>query len=166
MNFFWVYFQRNKHLRPISWHKICKPFEQGGLNIWTIESSARAALLRQVWNFNPGKNCLWTEWVTKKYLKNKNFWDLKAGSCTSWGWRGILQSWKDALPFFHHLIGDGEKTRFWLDPWLPCGRLLDKFGPRPAYDLGFDLDVKVSRFITNGSWNVPSTISNELLEIY
>lgn len=49
---------------------------------------------------------------------------------------------------------------------LPMGRLLDQFGNRAIYDLGFAENVNVCEFISNGSWNFPAPTSNALIDIF
>lgn len=69
----------------------------------------------------------------------------------------------------HHvfqLIGNGGKTRFWQDPWLPVGRLIDQYGQRPIYDLGMRADIRASEFICHRCWQLLATLSTELIEIY
>lgn len=39
-NFFWGIFDPGKHFIPIAWKQICRPVEQGGLGIRSIESSS------------------------------------------------------------------------------------------------------------------------------
>ena len=87
-------------------------------------------------------------------------------SSASWGQCGILGDRASTLQHIKHLIGDGKSTRFWLDPWLPGGRLIDQFGARAAHDLGLGRDVLVSHFITNGCRPFAQPISSRLATIF
>ena len=40
------------------------------------------------------------------------------------------------FPFILHLIGDGKGAKFWTDPWLSVGRLMDVYGARVVSVLG------------------------------
>lgn len=40
-----------------------------------------------------------------------------------------------------HLIGHGRSISFWFNPWLPCGRWVDRYGRRPVYDMGMGCDL-------------------------
>lgn len=147
----------------MAWSKICTPIESRGLGIRTISDIPAASLLRQVWYIGSKRKCRWIKWVYKKYIKQGSFWDLKIPSNCSQGWRGILNSRREALKHVTHLIGNGKQTFFWLHPWLPCGRLTDVFGSRPINDLGGGNQIDVSSFISNGNWRLPTATSAQLM---
>lgn len=65
-----------------------------------------------------------------------------------------------------HLIGNVKSMFFWLDPWLPSGRLINTFGHTTVYDLDLGIDLLVSYFIKEGSWNLPIATLNELAYIF
>lgn len=165
-NFFWGHFNDSRKLKPVAWSKICSPIESEGLGISSISAVASATVLRQVWFIVSNRSCLWISWVYKKYIKHRSFWDLKTPSNCSLGWRGILNSRKEALRHVTHLIGNGNQTKFWLHLWLPCGRLIDVFGTRRVYDLGYKNQINVSSFISNGNWNFPIATSAHLIDIF
>lgn len=149
-----------------AWSKICTPLEMGGLGFMSISELASCALRRQAWHIACRRKSIWVDWVYKKYIKEKSFWDLNYPSNCSWGWAEILLLRSKILPFVHHMIGDGKSTSFLLDPWLPCGRLIYKFGGRAVYDLGLGKDIAVSSFISNGSWRFPHPSSLQLIDIH
>lgn len=78
----------------------------------------------------------------------------------------ILSARVDLLPLVHHLIGNGRSTFFWLDPWLPYGRLTDRFGTNAVFKLGLSLNILVGTFIGNGNWVLPITSSPDLIDIF
>lgn len=139
-----------------AWSKICTPLEMVNPFGWT----------REAWHIACRRKSIWVDWVYKKYIKEKSFWDLNYPSNCSWGWAEILFLRSKILPFVHHRIGDGKSTSFLLDPWLPCGRLIYKFGGRAVYDLGLGKDIAVSSFISNGSWRFPHPSSLQLIDIH
>lgn len=79
-----------------------------------------------------------------KYIKEKSFWDVRIPSNCSWGWRGILSKIEIVLKHVTHIIGNGQNTDNWSDPWLPGGRIKDIYGDRPRSDI-----------IENGVWKLP-----------
>lgn len=60
-------------------------------------------------------------------------------------------------PLIRHIIGNGISTRFWTDPWLDNGSLLDAFSDRAIYDLGQDKNVLVAEYISEGNWILPTS---------
>lgn len=95
-----------------------------------------------------------------------SFWDIKIPADCSWGLRSILKVKDQALPHARHLIGNGMDTLFWLDPWLPCGRLMDSFGSRAVYDLSLGRNIRVSKFLQNGVWGLLATTTNAFIDIF
>lgn len=84
--------------------------------------------------------------------KSKSFGDLNIPS-------DFLSKRSVVLTQITHLIGKGDKTFFWLDPWLPGGRLIDRFGKLAAYDVSYGEHFKVN----DGVWNLPTATTNELM---
>lgn len=50
-----------------------------------------------------------------------------------------MQMRPKVFPFILHLIGDGKGAKFWTDPWLSVGQLMDVYGARVVSDLGLGL---------------------------
>lgn len=84
-------------MKTVAWKKICKPLQQGGLGIRSINDVAEEAIRRQVWPVASKKKSIWADWVYNRYIKKKSFWDIKVWSNSSWGWRGILNRRKPVL---------------------------------------------------------------------
>lgn len=164
-NFFWGSFGENsKKMKPISWNKICRPMVMGGLGLNSLNSLAASALEREVWFITSQKRKNLFGCILNT-LKSESFFDIKPPSHCSCGWRRILSLHSRVLPNIQHLIGNGSSTSFWLDPWLPCGQLINKFGSRAAYDLGRGRDILISSFLWDDGSITPPRISNQLIEI-
>lgn len=86
-NFCWGKSDNSKYLRPNAWNKVCRPVEQGGLDIRYIKGTAKAAILRQTWFIVVKRKSIWIDWIYARYIKNKSFWTLKIPSDCSWGRR-------------------------------------------------------------------------------
>ncbi|KAJ1426110.1 hypothetical protein SESBI_10495 [Sesbania bispinosa] len=70
-------------------------------------------------------------------------------------WKGIVETWWDVLKGTRWIIGDGTKTRFWLDPWLKSGEILHEMANQdiPPHIL----NAPVSFFSDGlGGWNFSS----------
>lgn len=164
--FFWDCFEDKKKMKTVAWAAICRPIENDGLGIRSAESSAAVALLRLVWAIASKKKSFWTDWAWKKSVSGNYLWDLTASSNCSWAWGGILQRRSGAAQMIQHLIGHGRSTSFWFNLWLPCGRWVDRYGRRPVYDMGMGCDIRVSDFILNNQWSLPTAISICIIDIF
>lgn len=58
------------------------------------------------------------------------------------------------------------KTSFWYDPWHPDGRLIDKYGNRPIYDMGMGAEIRVADVLSFNRWVFPFGSTHELQEIF
>lgn len=56
-------------------------------------------------------------------------------------WKRIIKSRDIAAQHIIHLIGDGNRTKLWSDPWHPLGILLNHFGNRPRYNISPNANV-------------------------
>lgn len=56
-------------------------------------------------------------------IEGEDYWAVKLSANCSWVWRAILNSRVDASFIARHVIGIGEQTRIWLDPWHDRGIL-------------------------------------------
>ncbi|KAG7536824.1 hypothetical protein ISN44_As13g007510 [Arabidopsis suecica] len=74
--------------------------------------------------------------------------------------RKILKLRPIAADFTLCEIGDGSSTFFWLDKWLPIGRLVDTVGPASFYQLGVPKFAKVSEVVNETGWMIPSFIGH------
>lgn len=132
----------------------------------SVSKMASIAIRRQAWRIASKKKSVWVDWAYRKSIKKGSFWDVEHPSNCSWGWRRILSARAAILPLVHHLIGNGCSTYFWLDPWLPCNRLIGRFGTNAISELGLGMNIPVSAFIGNGNWILPTTSSPYLIDIF
>lgn len=68
-------------------------------------------------------------------------------------WLGIKPLWSTLLSNIRWLVSDGSSMCFWKDNWL--GEVVAQSGNIDNDYLGF-LNYKVSSFIFNGAWSLPS----------
>lgn len=138
----------------------------GGLGINSIHGTAKAALLRKVWNVVSNKHTCWSLWINAKYFRGTSFWDVLIPKTAPWGWKNILVLRLIAMPHIKLLVGNGHQIKFWTDPWVNGGRLKDCHGDRAVYDLGVGPDINVPQFIQNHRWKFPTPTSNALMDIF
>jgi ribonuclease HI len=75
----------------------------------------------------------------------------------SWTLRRILKLRSCASKFILNIIGNGENTNFWYDNWHPNGVLDIQFHDAIRIALGISKVAKVSSFIVNEEWFLPTT---------
>ncbi|KAF5202711.1 hypothetical protein FRX31_007703 [Thalictrum thalictroides] len=83
-----------------------------------MEVTNHAANMRHLWHIFRNRDTMWVKWVKSYLIKDRNFWQLKIPKDCSWSWRSILKERDKAMYMVQHLIGNGQNTNFWLDPWL------------------------------------------------
>lgn len=57
-----------------------------------------------------------------KYYPNTSFLEVELGTNPSFMWRSILESQEVLKQGVRKRIGNGEITKVWKVPWLPCAR--------------------------------------------
>jgi hypothetical protein len=122
-------------------------------------------MLRHVWNLFVKSGSLWVAWIEAYVLKGRSFWVAKVPQSCSWTWRKLLNLREVARDFIHFSVGEGNKIFLWLDLWHPDGILLAKYGFRPIYDAGSQINAKLSSVIRDHHWNWPPARSDVLVSI-
>jgi hypothetical protein len=126
---------------------------QGGFNIRSLTSLNKASNLKLCWSMINSK----TSWAL--LLKDRVF--KKGRPIRHHVFSSIWSSIKDKVHVILDnsawLVGNGDNINFWTDCW--CGDpLVDQLGiPLQSRQL---LSSKVSDFIVNGQWSIPTQLSN------
>ena len=77
-------------------------------------------LAKQCWRILNEENPLLTKLVKARYFPRTDFLNAEIGANPSYMWRSIMSA-KDAIKVgCRRRIGDGEATKVWKIPWLPC----------------------------------------------
>lgn len=128
-NFLWGGSDEVRKVAWISWNKVCLPKTLGGLGIRNIELFNLALLGKWRWRMLDDERSVWFELLHKLYgdcgiLSTKQF-------STWWDVMLLDSSVNYALRWFHDCvkckIGNGNKLRFWEDPWSCPWPLKDIF---------------------------------------
>lgn len=139
----------------LSWEDLLFPYDEVGLSIKDLATLNKAATMRHIWNIISRKRILWVQWVMQNLIKARDFWNLKVPARCSWSWCYILKGRKEAMFIARHVIGNGEGTRMWLDPWQHRGILRQYFPNTLLFHNDCNLQAKVCRLIQNGGWSIP-----------
>lgn len=66
-----------------------------------------------------------------------------------------MKSRSEATTMLRKVIGNGEQTLIWLEPWTGKGVLLDQFPNELSYHPLCNRSATVSNIIDNGKWKLP-----------
>lgn len=107
--------------------------------------------LKLIWRILSGKS-LWSKWVHKNLIKQRNFWELNGRSqLDSWMWKKILTLRDRNQNFYTVEIGNGRNTFFWYDCWSELGVVSKLLGDRGVTDMGIRKSATVEEaLLTDG----------------
>jgi hypothetical protein len=119
-NFLWQGLAKEKKIALVSWDKLCRPKEQGGLGLRdpAIMNKILSAKIWWRWLKNPKE--LWAKLWRKKYApstaeKNLIRWD--GDNQGSLIWTAAKQNRQLVTQHAFWELGNGETTLFWQDSW-------------------------------------------------
>ena len=112
--------KRKYHL--VRWDLICKPTEQVGLGIRSIEKVNKALLGKWLWRIGESYQGLWRQILISKYKLDDDGWCVPGQMFKATGfWKSILSGKDDFFPWIRFRVRDGRQVRFWHDEWW-CGQ--------------------------------------------
>nr|GEZ76372.1 RNA-directed DNA polymerase, eukaryota, reverse transcriptase zinc-binding domain protein [Tanacetum cinerariifolium] len=136
--------QSDRKISWVAWEQVLAAKTSGGLGVSSFFALNHALLLKWVWRFISQGGSLWYHVIRALYGTSI----ANHSSCSSSCWSSILREVHvlDAkgFKFLSHCricVGDGSKTKFWLDPWISEMALCDRF-PR-VFSLEFAKEVLV-----------------------
>ena len=116
----------------MSWQKLCRPKEEGGMGFRDLFAHNLALLAKQGWRLIKFPNSLVSRMYKAKYFPHCDFWAAATPSGASACWKGIFEARELLRSGVRWRVGDGTSIDAWLDPWiprpldfLPIGRLSD-----------------------------------------
>lgn len=152
----------------VSWQKVTKSKEEGGLGLQTAKGRNTTLLAKLNWRFHTETKAPWTKVLRLKYCNYQRLSSRNASKLPSSRiWKGLKQGGEIFRKEIRWLPGSESKLEFWNDSWSTLGPLRNIIhGPlsREASKLKFK-DVVDCAGIWN--WNIlqmtlPSEIIGEL----
>ncbi|CAN1800309.1 Uncharacterized mitochondrial protein AtMg00310 [Linum perenne] len=140
----------NRKIR-ISWEKLCRPKEEGGIGFKDLETFNHALLAKQTWRLLQNPELLLAKIYKAKYHPNSSLMQAGKGSHPSWGWRGILKGRKIINTGHRWQVGDGIHINPFLDQWIPTfphSALISSMR-----DTIIDIPISVEGLLSNGGWD-------------
>ncbi|XP_010513742.1 PREDICTED: uncharacterized protein LOC104789794 [Camelina sativa] len=150
-NFWWNAVEEKQKMHWVSWEKMCKSKDQGGLGFRDIGRFNQALLAKQAWRLLDAPSSLLARVYKARYFPSISFMEANLGPRPSYAWRSILFGRELLEKGLMKSIGDGLDTNVWLDKWV-----FDELPRRPCNkEQMINLNLRVSELITNqGDWNL------------
>jgi hypothetical protein len=117
--FWWGSKDENRKIHWVSWNKMCKGKNKGGLGFRKSRAFNEALLAKQGWRIITQPESLVAKLLKAKYFPKCNFMEAKVGNKVSYTWRSILHARWILKKGSYWTIGNGEKVNIWEDNWLP-----------------------------------------------
>ncbi|KAJ4799462.1 RNA-directed DNA polymerase (reverse transcriptase)-related family protein [Rhynchospora pubera] len=147
--FLWGKTNQDRYMTFISWHKVCKPVEDGGLGIKNLEKFGEVLFLKVVWSVMADENKLWVQLCKSKYCPTVGFWRAQNASGASKLWQQILKMREVFRNQVRWQLGNGSKVLALSQPWFDDWSV--QWEATHA-----DRKLKVSSLVDehSGNWNV------------
>ncbi|KAL0291804.1 UNVERIFIED_CONTAM: putative ribonuclease H protein [Sesamum radiatum] len=143
----------------VAWVQCCKPKEEGGLGIRSVQYINQALILKQIWRIlQQEPRSIWVAWVLRYRLRNQTVWTFSSASAP-WFWRKMLKLCPRLKEGLEYRVGDGRKFRLWSDIWHPRGPLLFTF-PRGPCITGLPADSMLHQVIHQDQWHWPAAAAD------
>ncbi|XP_048627704.1 uncharacterized protein LOC125596654 [Brassica napus] len=114
--FLWSGADMNTNKAKVSWKDYCRPKEEGGLGLRSLEEANQVSCLKLVWRILSSKNSLWVKWVRRYLIRKGSFWTVKdSSSLGSWMWKKLFKYREVAAVFSKMKVKNGMSTSFWFD---------------------------------------------------
>lgn len=150
-NFIWSGDVLMKKVCTVSWKVMCRPWDEGGLDIKPTRLINEALILKLSWDLI-ARETQWSHLFKRRYFSNGQ---PSMRYFKSSVWSGIKLHIGTVVSNSLWIVGNGNNIHFWTDNWLGVP-LVDLMN----IDVDFHGHMKgmVSEVIVNGTWNIPAAI--------
>lgn len=119
-DFIWGSTVEKRKCHLVSWEKVCKPKEAGGLGFRNMKTLNQAYILKLAWQLINERDKLWVQIMRAKYqCGSLHLPKVSMKSNSSRLWNAISKNWKPIEDNIQWSVRSGQDTKFWLDRWLP-----------------------------------------------
>lgn len=147
----------------LSWSKMCRAKDSGGMGFWDLECFNLAMLAKQAWRLVTDPDSLLSRILKARYYPRGTYFTADVGERPSHTWRGILAARNGLSQGLRKRIGNGLDTAIWGDFWVPP-RSSSRIMTRRPPDCVFP--DKVSDLIDWSTWSWDfELISNTFWEV-
>jgi hypothetical protein len=121
MGKFWWSFKENiNKIAWMSWKKLGRNKDLGGLGYRDIDCFNTAMLAKQCWRLLKRPDSLAARVMCEKYYPGSEFWDSNLGRRPSFALRSIWQANGLLQEGLMWRVGNGYRINLWNDKWLPA----------------------------------------------
>jgi hypothetical protein len=124
--FFWQGDNHKKKYRLAKWGIICKPKDQGGLGVLTLELQNQCLLSKWIFSLVNSEG-EWQQLIKNKYLRSKTIIQVTRKPGDSQFWSGLMNVKEHFFNMGNFDVHDGRQTRLWEDSWLGTTRLKHQY---------------------------------------
>nr|XP_051220950.1 uncharacterized protein LOC127339093 [Lolium perenne] len=118
-NFWWGDSDGPRKVHWISWEKMCRPKQAGGMGFRDFEAFNVALLAKQAWRILTVPSSLCARVLKARYFKNSDLLHAGCPGRGSFSWRSILHG-RDLLKLgLVWRVGDGTNIDVWKSSWIP-----------------------------------------------
>lgn len=123
----------------------------GGLGFQDLEDFNQALLAKQAWKLLNEPDSLLARVYEGMYFSSKSFLECGKGYRPSYAWRSINHGRELLVRGLLKSIGDGVKTKVWLEKWV-----MEEYPRRPINKQSLiDLELNVPSLLSpDGKWRV------------
>jgi hypothetical protein len=113
--FWWGHKENDTKMVWMSWEKLGRAKERGGMGFRDLECFNLALLAKQGWRLIHNVDSLVSHIFREKYYPNGSFQSANLGRRPSYAWRSIWASRKLLQEGMRWRVGDGKSIRIWHD---------------------------------------------------
>lgn len=150
-NFIWSGDVNKRKMVIVAGHKICKPYDQGGLGIRSLTTLNEATNLKLSWDMLNSSEP-WAISLKSKAIKNRKPISHHIFSSI---WSSVKNDYSKLVDNSTWLLGTSENIKFWLDSW--CGEPLANRFNLPV-NAATHLSSNVKDFISEYNWSIPTSV--------
>jgi hypothetical protein len=118
-NYWWGQQQNEYKIHWLSWGKLCKSKEDGGVGFRDLSFFNLALLAKQGWRLLTSPTSLFYRVYKAKYFPRCSFLKAKLGSNPSFIWRSILATRYIIQQGVQWKVGNGQSIDIWNNDWGP-----------------------------------------------
>jgi hypothetical protein len=118
-HFWWKKSNNESNVHWMSWRRMGRRKNDGGMGFRDFNSFNKALLAKQVWRLWQTPDSFLARIMKGKYYSGGNILDASLGAKPSYAWRSIHGSCELLKYGLIWRVGNGAKIRIWKDKWIP-----------------------------------------------